>query len=259
MSQKENEWEIISADYSKLARTYKNKILEVEKYGNEINLSVYKLQNGMYGIFVDYKDNISGIIYVTKDEVYRIKEEIKKELENEYRKENKNSNEFSNYFNNKYNVQEIPLDFLDKCSENDETDLNIKKICCVSNNARIIFWLSLVLVAFIALNFLAGEAINIILMILLIIIYIVLLLRIINFELLIENKKIFYRNLFRREFEYSLSDVKFYKIFNEGTNSRILSLFLNKKIIWLFEFDSAFEQVIDYLKDNKIKKVKMKG
>lgn len=253
----EHEWEIISDDYSEHARIFKNKYMEIEEeYGNEIILSVYKLQNDMYGIFVDYKDNISGIIYVTKDDVYKIKEDIKKELESEYKKGNKNNNEFSNYFNNKYNVKEVPLDFFDEDYENEKTNFYVKEICCVSNNVRMIFSFSLILIALIGYNFFAGEIINIILMILSIIIYIVLLLRIINFELLIKNKKIYYRNLFRREIEYNLSDIKFYKIFEVG-NGKILSLFLDKKMIWIFEFDSDFEKILDYLKHNKIKKVKM--
>ena len=253
----EHEWETISDDYSERARIFKNKYMEIEEeYGNEIILSVYKLQNDMYGIFVYYNDNISGIIYVTKDDVYKIKEDIKKELESEYKKGNKNSNEFSNYFNNKYNVKEVPVDFFDEDYESEKNDFYVKEICCVSNNNRMIFSFSLILIAFIGLNFFAGEIINIILMILSIIIYIVLLLRIINFELLIENKKIFYRNLFRKEFEYNLRDIKFYKIFEVG-NGKILSLFLDKKMIWISEFDSDFEVVLDYLKHNKIKKVKM--
>ena len=233
----EHEWETISDDYSERARIFKNKYMEIEEeYGNEIILSVYKLQNDMYGIFVYYNDNISGIIYVTKDDVYKIKEDIKKELESEYKKGNKNSNEFSNYFNNKYNVKEVPVDFFDEDYESEKNDFYVKEICCVSNNNRMIFSFSLILIAFIGLNFFAGE--------------------IINFELLIENKKIFYRNLFRKEFEYNLRDIKFYKIFEVG-NGKILSLFLDKKMIWIFELDSDFEVVLDYLKHNKIKKVKM--
>lgn len=258
----ELKWEIISTNYSDEARKFKNKYQEiVEEYGNEIIIGVYKLQYDMYAIFIDYYKNISGVIYVPKEDVYKIKEEIKIELENNYVKSDNGNKEFSKYFNEKYNVREIPEDFFDEDYENKENEFKTKEIRCVFNNKGMIFALSIISLCLVIYNFLEGASINFIIIVLIILLYIVFLLRIRNFELLVKDTKITYKNLFGKKTEYYLDNVKKYKIFEFSYGYKdlyyykILLLYLNEKRIWLFDLDSDFEELIDYLEYNKIKQI----
>lgn len=272
----ENEWKIVSNNYSEEARAYKDKYLEIEEeFGIWFVVSVFRLKNDMYAIFVAY-DKTSVVTYVDKENVYKIKEEIKKDLEENYKKYGKVNDTFLSYFNKKYNMVEMPEDFFE---EIDVKKIENSEIECNSNTKKNKIMFSIMSITIISLFLfsclISGISLEILARVLLyslkewytiilILIYVLCFLRIKNFELLIKGDKIIYKNIFGIKKEYNLSEIRYYKIIttsdyrdSEGydvSGSMTILLHLNQKRIWLSNYDSNINELLNYLEDNEIKK-----
>lgn len=284
------EWRTNLDEHSIQSRIYTDKYIESKEEYNDIQVIVFRLENGTYVIFVDYYNVITGVTYVTKDDVYKVKEEIKKDLKEKDKGRINSDSSFINYFIKKYDIKEVPPHFFETNYEIDEQDandckLNDKEIKCSSNtkNNKIAFLIpilsiiSLSLFSNIITNiyldkeftittlfcFIKNFDMNTILLLLIImVLYVIWFLRIKNFELLIKGEKIIYKNLLGIKQEYNFSEIKYYKkiISTEyydsdrvkKSGSITILLRLNKKRIWLFGGDSNLFELLNYLNDKKI-------
>ncbi len=92
-------------------------------------------------------------------------------------------------------------------------------------------------------------------------------LRIKNFELIIKNNKIIYKNIFGIKKEYSFSEITNYRIIRvkEYYDSKRIKrnggitiiLYLSKKRISLVQSDTNLLELLSFLNDNKIEQKKM--
>ena len=105
------EWKNVTDTFSEEQRHYNGKYLEIDEvYNDEVEVSVFSADDEPYEIYFSY-DIFYGIVYVEKENVYKVRDEMKRELQAEYEKNKKVTNEFINEFSEKYDVS-MPGDIL---------------------------------------------------------------------------------------------------------------------------------------------------
>ena len=106
-----SEWKNVTDAFTEEERHYNGKYLEIDEvYDDEVEVSVFSSTDEPYEIYFSY-DIFYGIVYVEKENVYKVRDEMKRELQAEYEKNKKVTNEFINEFSEKYDVS-MPGDIL---------------------------------------------------------------------------------------------------------------------------------------------------
>lgn len=99
------DWVDVTQNFSEVQRHYKDSYLEIDEVlDNTIEVSLFSRTVGLYEIYVGFKI-MTGIICVSEEQAYILREEIKETLEKEYEKERKLTDEFMKEFCRKYDMQ----------------------------------------------------------------------------------------------------------------------------------------------------------
>lgn len=99
------DWVDVTQSFSETQRHYRDSYLESDEVLDDtIELSLFSKSMGLYEIYVGF-EIMTGIIYVSKEQAYILRDEIKATLEKEYEKERKLTNAFMEEFCKKYDMQ----------------------------------------------------------------------------------------------------------------------------------------------------------
>lgn len=98
-------WVDVTQSFSETQRHYRDSYLEIDEVlDNTIEVSLFSRTMGLYEIYVGF-EMMTGIIYVSKEQAYILRDEIKVTLEKEYEKERKLTDSFMEEFCKKYDMQ----------------------------------------------------------------------------------------------------------------------------------------------------------
>lgn len=99
------DWVNVTQSFSEIQRHYRDSYLEVDEVlDGTVEVSLFSKPMGLYEIYVGF-EIMTGIISVSKEQAYILRDEIKATLEKAYEKERKLTDAFMEEFCKKYDMQ----------------------------------------------------------------------------------------------------------------------------------------------------------
>lgn len=99
------DWVDVTQNFSETQRYYRDSYLEIDEVLDDtIEVSLFSKPTGLYEIYVRF-EIMTGIICVSKEQAYILRDEIKEILKKEYGKERKLTDAFMKEFCKKYDMQ----------------------------------------------------------------------------------------------------------------------------------------------------------